>query len=155
MAADVSFDSLLRELEHVLPDSLKGAPDMTDHYNTPLSQDEEQKFLEWAKGREQDLKDYDLRGFWKSGLHAAANGHLTDQFKKPNHPTFSDGSIYNGVDGYQGGKWEQDGQGRWTFTPSPTTLQMWHPDQLGRYFDQREPDSALNLPMSALPAQSF
>jgi hypothetical protein len=57
-----------------------------------------------------DLYDYDLRGLWKSGGGFGADAHATDQFKKPNHPTFSIESQYNGVprpDGgvFQGGHW--------------------------------------------------
>lgn len=41
--------------------------------------------------------DYDLRGFYnKYGtlMPTSANGHLTDEFKKPIHPTFSIESRY-------------------------------------------------------------
>ena len=44
--------------------------------------------------------DYDYKGYWKQygGFDTnAANGHLTDEFKKPNHPTFSiESNYYNG-----------------------------------------------------------
>lgn len=42
-------------------------------------------------------RDYDYRGFYqKYGNLApqATNGHLTDEFKLPNHPTFSIESKY-------------------------------------------------------------
>lgn len=44
--------------------------------------------------------DYDYRGFYKKYGNLspqATNGHLTDEFKLPNHPTFSNESkFYNG-----------------------------------------------------------
>lgn len=44
--------------------------------------------------------DYDYRGFYKKygALQPqATNGHLTDEFKLPNHPTFSvESKFYNG-----------------------------------------------------------
>jgi len=44
----------------------------------------------------QSTEDYDLQGYYKKYGDKAigANGHLTDEFKKPNHPTFSNESIY-------------------------------------------------------------
>jgi hypothetical protein len=79
--------------------------DLTPLYNTPLSPEDEAKFQAWIKssGRERDLADYDLRGAWKADTKEAANGHLPDTWKKPNHPTFSTESVYNGVDGRVGG----------------------------------------------------
>ena len=70
--------------------------DFTATHNTKLSPKEEKAFMAWADktGKIKDLYDYDLRGFWKSGAGTAENGHGTDTFKKPNHPTFSDQSIY-------------------------------------------------------------
>ena len=55
--------------------------------------------------------DYDYRGFYKKYGNLspqATNGHLTDEFKLPNHPTFSvESRYYNGqphaID------WRQDG----------------------------------------------
>ena len=44
--------------------------------------------------------DYDYRGFYKKYGNLtpqATNGHLTDEFKLPNHPTFSiESKYYNG-----------------------------------------------------------
>lgn len=85
-----------------------GRIDMSGQYNTRLSAADESKFQGWAKkeGRQGDLADYDLRGFWKSGAAFAKNGHGSDEWKKPNHPTFSTGSRYHGVDGHAGGRVE-------------------------------------------------
>lgn len=90
-------------------------PDFTDKYNTKLSDSDEAKFQEWAQknNRLGDLFDYDMRGFWKSGDAQAANGHFPDTYKKPNHPTFSNESQYDGSklpDGSiaHGGSWDGD-----------------------------------------------
>lgn len=69
-------------------------------YNTPLSLGDELKFqLVKANSpfRNDSGYDYDLRGFYKQYGNltpTATNGHLTDSYKKPNHPTFSVGSNY-------------------------------------------------------------
>ena len=129
--------------------------DYSEKYNTVLSPAEEARFLAWGQQQEAnggrnpatDVYDYDMRGFWKSGgQFDAGSGHAGDAFKKPNHPTFSDQSRYHGVDGYQGGAWGggQNGQA-WTFTPSPTNLQVHGPEGLQRYFQRVEPGNQLIL----------
>lgn len=69
-------------------------------YNTPLNLSDELKF-QIAKAnspfRNDSGYDYDYRGFYnKYGnlTPQATNGHLTDEYKKPNHPTFSIESNY-------------------------------------------------------------
>lgn len=128
--------------------------DYTNRYNTKLSVPDEAAFQAWGKkeaeksGRNPaaDTYDYDMRGFWKSGGEFAGNGHAGDQFKKPNHPTFSTFSQYHGVDGNQGGAWAggQNGQ-PWTFTPSATNLKVHDAGDLQRYFQQVEPGNQLIL----------
>lgn len=122
--------------------------DFTDQYNTPLTPEEEKAFQAWANqsGRLQDLYDYDVRGWWKStGGQVDARGHGTDQFKKPNHPTFSTESQYHGKAGLQGGSWDQAPGGQWIFTPGKTNQEMWEPQALQNYFQRAEPGSVLNL----------
>lgn len=117
-------------------------------YNTKLSPQDEVKFQQWKqKNAPNDSgEDYDLRGAFKAdqsgALQRDSRGHTTDQFKKPNHPTFSDQSQYNGKNGFVGGHWGEDN----SFTPSTTNLQMNNPQQLQQYFKTTEPDSKLNLP---------
>ena len=125
-------------------------PDMTDKYNTPLSDDQEASYQKWAKavGHEGDTRDYDLRGAWKADASQAENGHFPDTFKKPNHPTFSDESQYSGKDGNVGGKWGGTDEAP-TFTPSATNLKNMSADELQAYFKKVEPDSKLVLPQSA------
>jgi hypothetical protein len=122
--------------------------DLTASYNTPLSPEDEAKFQAWvqANHRQGDLADYDLRGAWKADAKEASNGHLPDTWKKPNHPTFSSESVYNGADGHQGGAWTEV-KGRWHFKASPGNVaNMGSAGALEQYFRQREPDSNLELP---------
>jgi len=122
--------------------------DMTDQYNTKLNPQEEAAFQQWAKDNPRlgNTYDYDARGFWKAGAGAAKNGHGSDQWKKPNHPTFSTNSQYNGVDGNQGGTWNKKSGGSWAFQPGKTNMQNFSPDDLKDYFNKVEPGNALILP---------
>lgn len=142
---DTSFDNFYGKGERplALPD------DMSGQYNTQLSPDEESAYQAWAKGqgREKDVFNYDLRGAWKelqSGtMSEDERGHLGDKYKKPNHPTFSTESIYNGKDGYQGGVWSREGNVD-IYTPQHKLT----PEQAKRlrlYFAQNEEGVALNL----------
>lgn len=121
--------------------------DFTNEYNTKLSAEEEKEFQKWAKeqGRERDLFDYDLRGAWKEMQSGAMQeddrGHLGDKYKKPNHPTFSNQSIYSN-DQNVGGKWEERG-GQTIFTPG-RKLSKAEADFLQRYFAEVEPGVVLN-----------
>ena len=124
--------------------------DFSSKYNTQLSKADEAKFEAWATANNKinDVYDYDLRGAWKalqSGkMTPDDRGHLGDMFKKPNHPTFSDQSVYHGKDGNVGGSWADNGQGGFVFKASPKS--MWNPVELQDYFKQYEPDSILVLP---------
>ena len=142
---DASFDNFYGKGERplTLPD------DMSGQYNTQLTPDEESVYQAWAKGqgREKDVFNYDLRGAWKelqSGtMSEDERGHLGDKYKKPNHPTFSTESIYNGKDGYQGGIWSRNGNVD-VYTPQHKLT----PEQAKRlklYFAQNEDGVALNL----------
>lgn len=60
--------------------------------------------------------DYDYRGYFKKyGASQKAKGeHFTDEFKLPNHETFSDESIYaTGADRLRAGHWNGD-----SYTPA-------------------------------------
>lgn len=121
--------------------------DLKDKYNTKLSKDDEAKFQEWASAnnRAGDLTNYDMRGWWQQNGTQAANGHFTDEFKKPNHPTFSDESIYHGVDGNKGGTWGKNGE-KDTFTPSKTNMANMSAQEMQSYFAKVEPDAQLVMP---------
>lgn len=120
--------------------------DMTDQYNTQLSPEDEKVFQKWAQSQNklQDLYDYDVRGLWKSG-QANMEGHGPDTYKKPNHPTFSDESIYHGVDNHEGGHWEGEAPFE-AFTPGRSNLEHYGPSGLDEYFRSYEPDVRLQLP---------
>lgn len=113
-------------------------------YDTRLSPVEETQFQKQFPDP-RSTADYDMRGAWKAGATQGANGHLPDTWKKPNHITFSNESIYHGVDGNQGGQWQQAG-GKWSFTPSPTNLKNTPQATLQQYFQKYEPDAQLLAP---------
>lgn len=116
--------------------------DFTDQYNTQLTPEEEREFQAWAKaeGRERDVFNYDLRGAWKelkSGtMSEDARGHLGDKYKKPNHPTFSDQSIYS-TEENRGGYWSVE-NGQDVFVPG-RELSAAEANYLQQYFAEREP----------------
>lgn len=124
--------------------------DYSDKFNTVLSPDEEEKYQAWAteNHREKDVYDYDLRGAWKelqSGtMSEDERGHLGDKYKKPNHPTFSDQSIYSGQDGVTGGVWSRNAEGKDVYTPG-RKLSSVEADRLRRYFLRNEPGVVLDL----------
>jgi hypothetical protein len=133
------------------PDTL----DFTGKYNTQLAPQGEAAYQQWVNEQSQatgrnvgaDAYDYDLRGWWLANPGVSlGDGHLTDQFKKPNHPTFSDQSQYSGVDGMQGGQWGKADNGSWSFTPGATN--MFSTPELSDYFKRVEPGNQLNIPQN-------
>lgn len=94
---------------------LKG--DASNNYNTPIPQDRLEDYKKFWMSLPKDIRnirDYDMQGFFLSGDRRSSNGHFTDRFKKPCHPTFSDESIYNDkTKGIIGGHWYGE-----TFIPS-------------------------------------
>ncbi|WP_223518242.1 hypothetical protein [Pseudomonas sp. BF-R-21] len=134
-----------------LPNEATGPRDFTNRYNTPLAPAEEQKFNQWAQAnnRVKDSYDYDMRGAFQELMSGqtqqADNGHFTDKFKKPNHPTFSDESQYNGTDGLSGGQWVETPKGTY-FAPGQSQSKLWPEPELNQYFQQQEPDITLLAP---------
>lgn len=122
--------------------------DLTSHFNTALSPADEAKFQAWLKktGKAKDLYDYDLRGWWAKNGTQDSRGHMTDEFKKPNHPTFSTESQYS-TPGAPGGRWIQTPGGGWNYVPSAVNLQQHGSAALQSYFQRVEPDSKLILPL--------
>lgn len=150
------LDSVISGLETTQPGyGQQQEHDYTNAYNTPLDTKQEAEFQKWVQDRSKtrdvskDLYDYDLRGAFKSGAATAGNGHLPDTYKKPNHPTFSDESMYNGVNGNVGGKWVDKGDDKWQFQAGQTNLQLHSPEQLQQYFKEAEPDVELVMPVVA------
>lgn len=128
--------------------------DLSDYYNTRLTPEEEAKFQAWAKGKKnaaggdllKDVYDYDVRGWWLDGAERAADGHGPDLFKKPNHPTFSQESIYHGSEGRRGGRWDHDETGSETLQPYDRRFDP-QADELDKYDFRRQ------LPM--MPISGF
>jgi hypothetical protein len=96
----------------------------------------------------QQSEDYDTAGYIaKYGIPDQSKGqHLTDEYKMPNHITFSDQSMYSNPT-VQGGHWDQGGQNLYSFTPSEHNLKEHPLKQLIQYFQQQEmPGTAIKLP---------
>ena len=111
--------------------------DYTGQYNTTLNPNDEQAFQQWAQdnGKLRDLYDYDIRGLWSANRGALDNrGHGPDSYKKPNHPTFSNESMYSGGNA---GVWTVNPDGSYAFTPGPENI--WPSKALQEYFKQVEP----------------
>ena len=89
------------EQQPIVQDEMKQK--IWDAYNTQLTPGEEAGY-QIAKSNSPFTNDtgsdYDLRGYYNKygGFGTdAENGHLTDEFKKPNHPTFStESNFYDG-----------------------------------------------------------
>lgn len=107
------------------------------------------KWLQALPQRLQETNDYDLKGYFDKygAVNVVGDQHLTDEFKKPNHVTFSSESIYNSPE-HQGGEWRQK-DGKWEFVASPWNIKNVGIDSLQTYFKQNEPGSNLILPMAS------
>lgn len=86
---------------------------------TALLPMQEQAYQSWRgklPARLQYEGNYDLKGFWRENprFTATEGQHMTDKFKLPNHPTFSNESQYYDETPGQGGYWKGD-----TFVPNP------------------------------------
>lgn len=85
----------------------KGGPKRDKFYNTQLTPEQEAKYREWVKTLPANLQsdyDYDMRGLWLVGDVPDEEGHMTDYWKKPWHPTFSNESRYSSTE-TPGGEW--------------------------------------------------
>jgi hypothetical protein len=92
--------------------------------------------------------DYDLRKFYTEDPMAAetfmaGKGHATDKYKLPNHPTFSNQSMYNSTD-TPGGEWIENEDGAWSFNASQINRSNMSNKDLKSYFDEVEPGNTLN-----------
>lgn len=114
-------------------------------YNTPLNPAEQAVYN--TRFSAQDSKDYDMQGWFKANpttLPNAEGVHYPDTFKKPNHPTFSDQSMYHG-EANRGGSWTVE-NGQDVFTPSDLNLKNMPREDMQAYFDKVEKGVKLNLP---------
>lgn len=128
-------------------------------FDTRLSPQQEAAFQQWRGGLSPDLQntgDYDLRGAYAANAQEAANGHLPDTWKKPNHMTFSSGSMYS-TPSAPGGEWSQiapptaqQPEGQWQFNATPQNLRAHTADDLLNYFQaveaNRRADGSYGLP---------
>jgi len=92
--------------------------------------------------------DYDTRGAFKAGLTPDKRGHLGEEYKLPNHITYSEDSLAAKKKGAPApGKWVGSNKDGWTFYASPTNIEnAGGTDKLIDYFKRKEPDSMLRLP---------
>ena len=112
---------------------------------TKLTPQQEAGYLDWkSKNRPNDSGiDYDLKGAYLAQLNPDSRGHLDDEFKLPNHPTFSTGSKYSTPE-HMGGEWSKNPQGGWFYEPSqwmekdPQRMKF-----LQQYMKEKEPESIL------------
>lgn len=103
------------------------------------------KVKEWRPGISEDIDaeepTYDYEGFfmedpdraWRM-LNGDPEAHFIDKYKRPNHPTFSDESIYSTPD-TPGGHWHENygNSGRWVYEPSEYTRE--HIDDTRKYLE--------------------
>ena len=122
-------------------------------YDTPISEKDLPAFSAWVKRQSRiqgrdislDVGDYDLAGLYKkvNGVDLP-KGHGTDEFKKPNHPTFSQESVYHSPT-MMGGRWAQE-NGQDVFYASPQNVRNLSESGLQNYFKKYEPGVKLVLP---------
>jgi hypothetical protein len=124
--------------------SPSGVPMPSDTWQ--LTPQGEQLYQQQTQGRQSD--DYDLRGAWaQQGGGDLGEGHLTDEWKLPNHATFSAFSRYQ-TPQQQGGNWvpmpgpQWPGQ-QWAYYPSETNVQNMGTRGLQDYFGRVEPNNFL------------
>lgn len=126
--------------------------DFTNLFNTYLQPEQETMFEAWLasesarQGRDvrKDMHDYDLKGMFLAGdSFGGDNGHGTDRHKKPNHPTFSDGSKFHDMGGMEGGAWSWTPGGH-VFEAGATNL--YTPQELQAYFLRAEPGNHVTFP---------
>jgi len=122
-------------------------------YDTKLTPVQEAKYRLAARqaGRMNDTVNYDLRGAWLANPKSiGSTGHLTDKWKKPNHPTFSTESKYS-TPATPGGNWVDSGNDAWSFTPSPWQISLaggLAPFRKGFNLNEQGQNSGLVIPPS-------
>lgn len=79
-----------------------------NEFETPLTPQEEMQFQQWKQrfAPHDSGFDYDYRGAFRAGLTPdPISAHWPDTFKKPNHPTFSNESMYAPLRPDLAGRW--------------------------------------------------
>lgn len=138
--------------------------DLSGKYNTPVPPARQAQYQQWRAALPSQLqsqRDYDLQGAFQNGTNADPRQHMTDDFKKPNHPTFSTQSKYNGVDGNVGGSWvdapglpardpkNEDSKPAF-YQPSATNQQYKSPTGLQQYFEDPRVGDTNVIPLPPL-----
>lgn len=118
--------SCIDSLVEILPIASQYAQDGSIYPSvrtTKFDDTTENKYQQWRASLPKNLQyegDYDLRGFYKENPDFNINDseqHLTDKWKLPNHPTFSDESVYYKGNENYGGKWKSYDYGD-VYTPN-------------------------------------
>jgi len=146
-----------QQLDTLSPDEIAGYLSN----NTRLTPELEQAYQQWIakqsamKGRDVnfDQIDYDSRAALAAGLLNEGFGHGSDVGKKPNHPTFSDQSIYSTPE-HLGGHWGVDANGKGTYAPT-ASMMIGSPQRaklLANYLQKHEQGTAL-IPIPGYPLQ--
>ena len=108
------------------------------------------KFTQWLKKQNNPIQDTNYDESWyfaKYGRHPdyANWEHWTDEFKMPNHITFSNESKYS-KSWQEWWVWWTDVNWKDTFTPSAFNLKNHSLQEMQDYFKKYEPNSTLILP---------
>jgi hypothetical protein len=132
------------------------------NYDTRLSPEQEKGYQAWkAKVAPKDSgQDFDWKGAYLADLKPDSRGHYYDTYKKPNHPTFSTGSVYSTPE-HMGGVWSRNPEGKDTYTPSEWMMKDKNRiDSLKQYMAKAEPNAILimgssptNIPKTYTPQQ--
>lgn len=98
-----------------VPNTPGGLPREVQVQQTRLQSSQEAAYQQWKATLPPRLQyegNYDLRGFWQKNPNFSVDKpgqHMTDEFKLPNHPTFSDESKYFGPETrHLAGHWNGD-----------------------------------------------
>lgn len=89
---------------------------------TKLSPVQEQNYTTWRSQLPSSLQyegNYDLRRLWLENpdTKPSANMHFPDRYKLPNHPTFSNESMYfTPLNQHMAGRWVET-DSSWNYTP--------------------------------------
>ncbi len=130
-----------------------GSPD--NMFTTELTQGAENAFQNWPGQKDDAGDDYDLRGAFADGTQRSSNWHLPDTYKKPNHETFSNESVYS--DHGAPGKWV--GEELYEPWQKPPAWLMNHmepppsPEELDPDYGPEQPDNGEMLMASLDPVQ--
>ena len=124
-------------------------------------------FLKYLVDTDRTGGHYDYEGFWNDEQlrnewineedKNPGKAHFPDTYKLPSHPTFSTDSKYSNS-ATEGGQWNKDGTGHWTYTTSPYVESRSSLQELQDYFRKNEPGVTLvykGVPYGPLQPEQF